>query len=458
MSGRLSAFLAVVLLSGLAITWADSIRYALRERARIGQQWRAELQTRVQVEPKSSKSKIVVTAEHRVWESILALAEVHPSQADKPVLHGIRPGLPIRVARYYERADWHRQVQGVMSASAPGSPLEKRQLRPERRLVVAWRGPDQTVVFSPNGPLTREELDLTQGHLDLLMVPNLLPEQLVAVGDTWTVPIPVVQAMCGLDGVTESQVQGKLTAVRDGHAFVSIEGQVAGIVDGSETNNHIRATCEFDLNFERWLRLHWQQTQQRQAGPVTSALTLQADIRAERHFDGQCEHLTPAVLQNLPAEPTAPFLLLSYRAPKNVCEFLYDRAWHRISQDERFAVFRLLDRGELVAQMNVTFWPEAQPGQHLSTEQIRQFARQTPQFQLEKEIESGELPAQDGRWIYRHTVQGKSEGLPVVLTWYVVAHKDGRQVVFVFTVEPSLADKLGGRDLAIVQSVSFPPR
>ncbi|MCS7159260.1 MAG: hypothetical protein RMJ19_02205, partial [Gemmatales bacterium] len=282
----------VLVLGGLAITWADDVKYALRERNRVGQQWLTNLRTQVEVEPKGSKNKVVVSAEHRLWESVLALAEVNPSHPGKPFAQGIRPGLPVRLARYYERADWQRQLQGVVSASDSGSALEKRQLRSERRWLVAWRGPDQTVVFSPNGPLTREELDLTQGHLDLLMVPNLLPEQLVAVGDTWTVPIPAVQALCGLDGVTEAHVQGKLTAVRDGCAFVSIEGQVAGIVDGSETNNRIRATCEFDLNFERWLCLHWQQTQQRQAGPVTPALTLQADIRAERRFDGQCEHLT----------------------------------------------------------------------------------------------------------------------------------------------------------------------
>jgi hypothetical protein len=38
----------------------------------------------------------------------------------------------------------------------------------------------------------------------------------------------------------------------------------------------------------------------------------------------------------------------------------------------------------------------------------------------------------------------------------VVADAQGHQAVFVFTTEPALADKLGGRDLAIVQSASFP--
>jgi hypothetical protein len=108
--------------------------------------------------------------------------------------------------------------------------------------------------------------------------------------------------------------------------------------------------------------------------------------------------------------------------------------------------------------MNVTFWPDAQPGQHLTLAQLRELAEKTPNFQLEKVVESGELPTQDGRQIYRLTVQGKSGDLPVILTWYAVVNRAGRQVVFVFTTEPTLADKLGGRDLAIVQTISFPPR
>lgn len=457
---RLAMLKLVIVLSCCASgTSEEPVKYALRERTRVGQQWLVELQTRVEVQPKDNKARAVVMAEHRLWEHVLALAELSASPtASRPLPLGVRPGLPVQLARYYEKADWQRNWHGTVTVSHKTSDFDRRQLRPERRLLMVMRHQDETVVFSPNGPLTREELDLTQGHLDLLMVPNLLPENLVSVGNTWTVPIPAVQALCGLDGVTESNVQGKLVAVEKDRATIQVSGKVEGITDGSETVNTVTGTLEYDLTFERWTRLQWRQTQQRQAGPVTAAMTVMTDVRAERRFDGQCQHLTPAVLQTLPTELKAPFLLLAYRAPNHACEFLYDRNWHRVAQDDRIVVFRLLDRGEMIAQMNITFWPDAQPGQHLTPQQIREFAEKTPNFQLDKVIESGELSSRDGRWIYRHTVQGKSEDLPVLLTWYVIANQEGRQVIIVFTTEPTLADKLGGRDLAIVQSVTFLPR
>jgi hypothetical protein len=456
MAGRLlivpSLFFA---LTSTLLFSAEPTRYALRERCQEGQQWQVEMQTRVEVKAKSGEVKALVTARHSFWEHVLALADATPN-ANQAGPIGVRPGLPRRVARYYELADWQRQPFHAVQASLSSGKTEKRQLRDERRLLIAQRWRDETVVFSPNGPLTREELDLTEGHLDVLMVPNLLPEGLVAVGESWTVPIPVVQALCGLDGVTESKVQARFASVQNDRAVVVVEGKVDGIADGCETINTVQAKLEYDLTFERWTQLHWRQTQERQAGPITPALHLVAEVQASRQFGGRSSHLTPAVLQNLPGEPAPAFLLLSYRAPNGECEFLYDRGWHRVAQEERFAVFRLLDRGELVAQMNVTFWPKAKPGQHLTAEQIREFADKAPNFQPEKVIESGEIKSPDGRWIYRHTVQGKSEDLPIMLTWYVVADAQGHQAVFVFTTEPALADKLGGRDLAIVQSASFP--
>ncbi|GBD37521.1 hypothetical protein HRbin36_02656 [bacterium HR36] len=455
--GKWLAAMVIVASSFCRSLCGEDVKYALRERVHVGQQWQVELQTRVEVEAKQGTTRTTVTAAHRFWEKALALVEPSANALAEGIkVTGVRPGLPIRLARYYEQADWRRELAGPLAVAHP--PTETRQLRADRRLALALRWHGETVVFCPNGPYTREELDLTQGHLDTLMVPNLLPENLVAVGDRWPIPIPAVQALCGLDGVTESTVQGQLAAVQNERAIIRLEGQVEGIADGSETKNRVQGTLEYDLTFERWVRLRWQQNQQRQAGPITPALSLVASIQAERHFGGQAPQLTLAVVQNLPAAPTPPFLLLSYRAANGACEFLYDRGWHRVAQDERLAIFRLLDGGELVAQMNVTFWPDAKPGHHLTPEQIREFAEKAPRFQLEKVVESGELPTPDGRWIYRHTVQGKSEDLVVILTWYVVANRDGRQVVLVFTTEPTLADKLGGRDLAIVQSVSFGPK
>src|SRR5205823_2017636 len=96
-------------------------------------------------EGKPVKLKLAATAEHRFRERVLA---VHPAGA------GIA-----RAARYYDDA---RATITVDGAAGP------RALRPERRLVVAQRPTDTLLCYSPQGPLTREELETVSEHFDTL--------------------------------------------------------------------------------------------------------------------------------------------------------------------------------------------------------------------------------------------------------------------------------------------------
>ena len=61
-----------------------------------------------------------------------------------------------------------------------GEDRSERSLRAERRLFVAQKYKDQALVYSPLGPLTREEADLTSQHFDTLSLAGLLPGKTVA--------------------------------------------------------------------------------------------------------------------------------------------------------------------------------------------------------------------------------------------------------------------------------------
>jgi hypothetical protein len=47
------------------------------------------------------------------------------------------------------------------------------------------------------------------------------------------------------------------------------------------------------------------------------------------------------------------------------------------------------------------------------------------------------------------------DGLKVVQNFYIVAGPGGDQVVLAFTMTPTQAEKLGTRDLALVQGIDF---
>ena len=102
---------------------------------------------------------------------------------------------------------------------------QKRSLRAERAFMVAQRVGDGVVAFSPKGPLSREEMELTE-HFDSLAVPSLVPGRMVAVGETWKLPNAVVTALCDLDGLTGHVLECKLESLKETTARVVVNGNL----------------------------------------------------------------------------------------------------------------------------------------------------------------------------------------------------------------------------------------
>src|SRR5262249_5970892 len=141
-------------------------------------------------------------------------------------------GLVFKTARFYDKA------QAAINA---GGEKSERSLRADRRLSVAQRHKEQSSVYSPAGPLTREELDLIAEDFDTLSILGVLPAKPVAVDETWNVPNSVVQALCNFDGLTEQSLSGKLTQVQGNKAIFSITGSAAGIEKGAVAKLKIEA-------------------------------------------------------------------------------------------------------------------------------------------------------------------------------------------------------------------------
>jgi len=66
-------------------------------------------------------------------------------------------------------------------------------------------------------------LEITS-HFDTLAVPGLLPRREVKVGETWQVPLDVVQAIADLDAVEKADVTGKLEKIEGDFAYLSFRG------------------------------------------------------------------------------------------------------------------------------------------------------------------------------------------------------------------------------------------
>src|SRR5262249_33998044 len=129
--------------------------------------------------------------------------------------------------------------------------------------------------------------------------------------------------------------------------------------------------------------------------------------------------------------------------------------WQIRSQTDNLGVLRLLDRGELVAQLNVTPWESAKAGEHIRPEELRRHVEQTKDFTVDEFLQTGEVPSQGKNWVYRMSVVGQARGIRTMQNYFAIASPTGEQVILTFTTEVAQASKLGERDLEIVGTLGF---
>jgi hypothetical protein len=403
---------------------------------RIGLHMSLSGEMRVNREGKGVPLKLEASADHELSERVLNVSS---------------EGAPEKTARVYEKA------KAVITVDKEPS---ERSLRAERRLLVAQRHQDRLVVYSPAGPLTRNELELTSEHFDTLALPGLLPGRPISLGDTWKVPNPIAQALCNFDGLTEQDLVCKLEEVKDPIARISIKGSATGIDLGALTKLNIEAIYEYDLKAKRMIHLEWKQKDERDQGPANPATSVQTTVALTRTVIEQPAVLSDVALVSVPEGTELPLHLtqLEYHDAQNRFDLLYGREWQMVSQGNEHVVMRLLDRGDFVAQVTITPWTMAEKGKHLSPDEFRQAMAETPGWEPENELQAGEVPAEKGRWIYRISALGDLDDTKVMQNFYLVAGPDGQQVVLSFTMAPKQADRLGSRDLSMAANIDFPDK
>jgi hypothetical protein len=429
----------VLLLLGAQVALAQT--YPLTETVKPGDCFRVRLEMsltgeiKVNNDGKPETLPLTAKATHEFPERVLAAGD---------------RGLVEKSARVYETAT---------AAITVARDSETKGLRKERQLVVARRSKDQTVTYSPGGPLTRAELELVGDHFDTLCVAGLLPGKAVAVGDTWKIDNATAQALCHFDGLTEQALTGKLEAVEGKMARVSVTGPASGIELGAMARLKIEAACRFDLEAKRLTWLEWKQTDDRDQGPASPALTATSTTTLTRQPIERPDALSDVALVSVPADDKVPETLLcvEYRHPKGKFGLNHARGWQVVGEPDGRLVLRLIDRGDFVAQATLTPWVRAEPGQHLSADDFKAVIARTPGWQPEKELQAGEVPAGgDGRWLYRVSLLGKADGVAVLQNYYLLAGPGGEQVVVAVTLAPKKAEQLGSRDLSLVGSIELP--
>jgi len=383
---------------------------------------------RVMNQGKPEDLKLTVSADHQYTETALARGQTR------------------QTARWYTKADADLTIAGDKV---------KPSLRPEQRLVLVDASTQQRDLYSPGELLTREELDLLDLQANTALLPLLLPKDAVAIGDSWQPEADLLAQLLNIDAVGSSDVKCVLGDVAEGQsANILIAGQVNGAVGGVATELHVDGTITYSLA-DKWIsRANLTIREQRAIGHIGPGLDVTCKI------DMQMKPITTA---ELPKELTAPLDPLSearkrqlaFISPGNTYRFAHDRRWHVTHETPQLVSLRLVDKGELVAQCNISALAPVAPEKMQTLATFKESVKKSLGESFDRFTAERESTNDHGHRLIRIEAVGNVEGLDVEWHYFLVADDKGHQVAAGVTLEQSLRERLGNLDGEMMQALQL---
>jgi len=365
---------------------------------------------------------------------------------DERVLNFEASGGLRRDVRFYRQADASIRV---------GDHSQKTRLDDNHSLAVANLDDDGQVLFSPQGPLTLDELDLidVQGSSTLLF--RLLPEDEVAIGDSWPQGKTTLAALLSLEAVTFSDVQSTLRQVEGKLALIEMEGQVSGAVRGIATDIELEGKYNFDLRQQRitWFALSLKED--RGIGHAEPGFEVLARVRTAIAPSRLCPELSDQAIAGVPLETQAGGTLLRFPASHGGFQFLHDRQWRVMTDRHDVAILRRIDKGEMIAQCNASKLVNLKEGQRVQLAAFKADIRRALSDEFGRFVETSESETSQGLHVLRAVASGVASEIPVQWNYYHLSDNEGRQVAVVFTMDARRAEQFAASDQTIISTLEF---
>ena len=367
----------------------------------------------------------------------------------------------LRTARLYRFANNDAEVTPTDAPAGAASKKSTLKLPETRHLIVAHGRREGALLYSPTATLTYDQLDLLNTPGDSMSLLSLLPREEVAVGDSWKPETWAVQMLCGIEAMTKGEIICKLEEANASTARVSFTGSAEGATLGSPTSVQLTGEFTFDRVAKLMTHARVKQTENLAIGAAKPGLEATASVTVERSLaedNSEAKLLADSAVAEIPLEPAPEMQFLRFESW--AVRFYHDRGWHQFHQTNDVAVLRLMEQGSLVAQVNVSPIPAAASGSHTSEEQFQTDIRQSLGKRLKSITKAEPLKprnATDRRYLFRVTVDGEADGVPMTWFYHLCAAPTGQQISFVFAVETKNLDKFNNRDLSLVRLLEFIP-
>lgn len=357
-----------------------------------------------------------------------------------------------------DRADFSHTVRQYQTAAATiriQKSETKQSLRDDRRLIAAEVRPDGATLFSPLGPLTREELELLEIPGTTLIPAGLLPSQRVKVGETWKPSDTTTALLVNLDAVLKQDVVCKLDEVEGDVAIISATGKVSGAVGGISSDVELKVKINVNLKQRMITWIAIAMKEDRAVGHAQPGFDTVTRIRLIAAPLKDAPELSQQQLARLPLVATPGSTLLEMATEKGGYALLQDRRWFVMTDRYDVAVMRLIDRGDLVAQCNVSKLPGLPKGEQLTLEGFQQDVKKSLGKSFAQFLEASEDKNDSGIRVLRVTVAGLASELPIQWTYFHLSDDRGRRASLAFTLESKLVEKFAGIDRELVSGFRF---
>jgi hypothetical protein len=346
-----------------------------------------------------------------------------------------------------------------------GSKVTKPQLRDDRKLITAVAGKESAYLSSTSGPLTRDELELIDIPASTLVLDQLLPQADIEIGHKWKPSTDTLARFLCLDAVGHSEVEATLADVKNNIAEITLDGTLGGAIDGVATDIQLKAKMLFDLELNQPKTLLLAIKEVRGIGHVSPGLDVVAKLSVRITPQPSSKLLTDDIVKSakLPDSDVPP--PLEYVATDKSFRFAYDRRWHLTRDDSDLLVMRLIDRGDLVAQCNVSPSKLPLPSGEGAGEGAGVKLITLAEFQNDVQQALGKLfgkfnratesTTSSGNRVLLSIAEGAAAELPIQWRYYFIHDKSGHALTCIFTMETPLVEQFRDQDQPIISSVEF---
>jgi len=354
-----------------------------------------------------------------------------------------------RSVRYYHQAKASIKIgKGVV---AP-------QFDSDDRIVCVQVDQEGASIRSPFGPLTREQLDLIDVQGNSLLLPSLLPTKPVKIGDHWEIENKKLAPLVGLDVITKSDVQCSLVNVEGKIALIEVSGTIDGAVGGVASEMKLRAKCSYDVSCKLVTWFAATIREKRAIGHAEPGFDVAARLRvAVKRTDGS-EHLSDVRLAALPLDDQPAGGLVSFQAQRSYFRLIHDPRWRSMFDRNDLCVFRFVDRGDLVAQCNISELPALEAGKQLSLEELQADVQRSLGDNFGQIDEATKWTTDDGKRVLRVVAAGLASEISIQWIYYHVSNDEGRRAALAITLESKLVERFAEADRTLVETFEFLPR